>query len=119
MNKIIITAKLNGMWKNGLTGEKRGLNIFLVDYSTIFKTTVWQETADWAEEQWSIGDEIQLSGECSGIWENNYGKAIEIKKPQIISVNTTRIEMKELTKQFKLRNNNDNEEENSHEHHDC
>lgn len=112
MNKIIISAKINGMWKNGLSGQKRGLNLLLVDYSTIFKTTVWQETADYAEELWSIGDEIQLSGECCGIWENDYGKAIEIKKPEIIAVNSTSVEMKELTKELKIKKGYDSEKEN-------
>ena len=103
MNKIIISAKLNGMWKNRLSGEKRGLNLLLADYSTMFKTTVWQETADWAEKQWSIGDEIKLSGECCGIWLYDHAKAIEIKKPTIISVNNVKIEMKDLTKEFKIK----------------
>lgn len=115
MNKIIISAKLNGMWKNGLSGEKRGLNLLLADYSTMFKTTVWQETADWATKEWSIGDEIQLSGECCGVWIYDHGKGIEIKKPEIMAVNTTSVEMKELTKEFKIKKGNDSEEEKNRE----
>jgi len=109
MNKIYISAKLFKRWKNGLSGKKRGLNLLLKDHSTMFKTTVWQETADWAEEQLSNGDEIQLTGECHGIWENDYGQAIEIVEPEIMAVNTTSIVIKELTKEFKIKKDNDRE----------
>ena len=62
-----------------------------------------------------IGDEIQLSGECCGVWIYDHGKAIEIKKPEIMAVNTTSVEMKELTKEFKIKKGNDSEEEKNRE----
>lgn len=105
MNKILISAKINGMWKNGKKNEQRGMNVLLVDYRTVFKTTVWQEDADWAEKEWSIGDEIELVGECSGIWENDNGQAVEISKPEIRTVHRPSIGMTELTKSFGQQSN--------------
>ncbi len=99
MNKIILSGKIIGLWKNGLSGEKRGMNILLLDNSIAFKTSVWQEIADWAED-WAIGDEIQMSGECCNIWGNDNGKAIEIRKPKIIAVSTATVEMRQIKKQI-------------------
>ena len=87
MNYMIVKGLLNGMWPNGLTGTKRSMNLLIKDEAAVYKTSLWQEESDWAAENLTVGDEVYLRGQVSGLWKNEEKAAtgIEISSPEILS----------------------------------
>ena len=71
MNYIVVKGKLNGKWSNGATGDKRGLNLIIVEDMAQYKVTLWREDADWADARMFVGDEIYFRGQVSGMYKNN------------------------------------------------
>lgn len=89
MNYIVLKGKLNGKWSNGVTGEKRGLNLLIVEEMALYKVTLWREEADWADTKMFVGDEIILRGQVSGLYKNDDKiLGIELSAPEFLSINS-------------------------------
>lgn len=89
MNYVIIHGKVTGKWGNGKTNDKRGLNLVMVDGLVSYKAMLWQDEAEWADEQIATGDEIYIRGQISGLWINKKKVVgVEISGAEILSINS-------------------------------
>ena len=104
MNLLSVKGIVNAKWTNGLTGTKRGLNVIVVDEAAAYKASFWQADADKVDEETSIGDEVYLFGQISGLWKKDDKPiGIEIIEPEIQKLNSWK-----SLKASLIRNINDN-----------
>ena len=89
MSYIIVHGKVNKKWSNGISGEKRGLNLVIADGLLSYKAMFWQEDSDWTDEHTAIGDELYIRGQVADYWRyKNKVIGIEVSEPEILSISS-------------------------------